>query len=348
MSTPTHDDAARVTERPAGNDGPADVVLDDFERRIRAPRVIRLQHIQDYGVIALGVVLFVYFSFTSGNFFTTENLLHIVYQNSIIGIIACVLTLTMISGNFDLSVGSSAILAGVVAAWVGLHWSVWLSLPAAIVVGVALGMGNGLVVARLKVDPFLTTLATALVFGGIALGLTGGFLITPKEGADVFTFLGQSNLFGVAYSTIIFVVVAVLAQLALTFTRFGRRLYAIGGNPIAARLAGVRNAGVVITAFALTGAASGLGGFLQTSFTGIGTAQPSANLALLAVSAVALGGTSIFGGSGAVWRTVVGVLILGMLSNGFDLAGVPTYWQQVVTGALIIGVISIQAMAQRR
>ncbi len=197
-------------------------------------------------------------------------------------------------------------------------------------------------------DPFLATLSTALVFGGIALGITGGFTITPTEGADIFTFLGQSGIFGVSYSTLIFVVVAVVSQFALSFTRFGRRVYATGGNPKAARLAGVRISGLVITTFALTGLACGLAGFLDASFTGIGSAASGPGLALTAISAVALGGTSIFGGSGAVWRTVVGVLILGMLSNGFDLAGVPNYWQQVVKGVLIIGVIALQALAQRR
>lgn len=341
MTSPIGNDTARAAREPGG-DGP------DFQRRVRAPRVIRLQHVQDYGIVTLGVVLFGYFSITSPNFFTGTNLLNIVYQNSVVGIVACVLTLTIISGNFDLSIGALFALAGVVAAWVGVHWSVWLSLPAALLVAAALGTANGLIVAKLRVDPFLATLSTALVFSGIALGITGGFLISPKENTEVFTFLGQSSIAGISYSTLLFVAVAVVSQLVLTFTRFGRRTFALGGNPIAARLSGVKVSGMVITTFALTGLACGLAGFLDASFTGTGSAGVGPDLALTAISAVALGGTSIFGGAGAVWRTVVGVLILGMLSNGFDLAGLPDYWQEVVKGVLIVGVIAIQAAAKGR
>lgn len=346
MTTPIRDEAGAPATAAAG--GPGDGRGGDFQRRVRTPRAIRLQHVQDYGIVVLGVVLFVYFSFTTDHFFTGINLLNIVYQNSVVGIVACVLTITIISGNFDLSVGALFALAGVVAAWVGLHWTVWLSLPLALLVATALGVGNGLIVARLRIDPFLATLSTALIFGGIALAITNGFLITPKEGADVFTFLGQSGVLGVSYSTLIFVAVAIVSQFALSFTPFGRRIYAIGGNPVAARLAGVKNQRLVIVTFALTGLACGLAGFLDASFTGTGSASVGPDLALTAISAVALGGTSIFGGSGAVWRTVVGVLILGMLSNGFDLAGLPNYWQQVVKGVLIVAVIAIQAAAKGR
>jgi len=320
----------------------------NYQRQVTTRRGLRLQHIQDYGIVALGILLFVYFSFTAEHFFTGVNLLNIVYQNSVVGIVACVLTITIISGNFDLSVGAMFALSGVIAAWVGVNWSVWLSLPVALIAATAMGLGNGVIVAKLRVDPFLTTLSTALIFGGIALGITGGFLIKPKEGADVFTFLGQSGVVGISYSTLIFVAVAAVSQFVLSFTKFGRRIYALGGNSVAARLSGVKIQGLVIATFALTGLASGLAGFLDASFTGTGSASVGPELALTAISAVALGGTSIFGGSGAVWRTVVGVLILGMLSNGFDLAGLPDYWQDVVKGALIVGVISIQAAAKGR
>lgn len=334
-------EAAAATQDPGTGGG-------DFQRRVRTPRAIRLQHVQDYGIVALGVALFAYFSLTTEHFFTGTNLLNIIYQNSVVGIVACLLTLTIISGNFDLSVGALFALSGVIAAWVAVNWSAWLSLPIALIAATALGVGNGLVVARLRVDPFLATLSSALIFGGIALGITNGFLITVKEGKEVFTFLGQSSVVGVSYSTLIFVLVAVASQFALSFTRFGRRIYALGGNPVAARLAGIKNQRMVVTTFALTGLACGLAGFLDASFTGTGSASVGPDLALTAISAVALGGTSIFGGSGAVWRTVVGVLILGMLSNGFDLAGLPNYWQQVVKGALIVGVIAVQAAAKGR
>jgi ribose transport system permease protein len=319
-----------------------------FVRRVETTRAVRAQRIQDYGILVLGAVIFVYFALTTGDFFTGDNLLNILNQNAEVGIAACAVTLTIISGNFDLSIGAIFALASVLAAWAAVHLGVWWCFPVALLSGTAMGLANGLLVAKLGVNAFLATLASALVFAGIALGVTGGFLIQPKNGTEVFTFLGQSKLASVNYSSIIFVLVAIACQFVLAYTPFGRRIYGMGDNRVAARLAGVRIAPMVIATFVITGLACGLSGLIDASFTGSGSADVGANLALTAVAAVALGGTSIFGGTGAVWRTVVGVLVLGMLSNGFDLAGLATYWQNVVVGALIIGAIALQSAVRRQ
>ncbi|MGH3301610.1 MAG: ABC transporter permease [Streptosporangiaceae bacterium] len=318
--------------------------------RIRSPRRIRAEHVRDYGIIAFAIALFIYFSIASNVFLTSQNLLNLVFQNATIGVAACAVTLTIIAGNFDLSLGSIFVLSEVLAAYAAVHYGVWWAFPVAIVSGAAMGLINGLLVTKLHVNAFLATLATALSFGGIAVGVTdGGLLITPTS--RVFTFIGQHRIGGVQYPVIIFAVVAIVLQLVLAYTVFGRHLYGIGGNRNAARLSGLKVDRTVIVTFVITGAACGLSGLIDASTTGSGTSDMSGlggSLALLAIAGVALGGSSIFGGLGSVWRTVLGVLILGAITNGFDLLAVPDYWQNVVRGALIITAVAIGTVIERR
>ena len=313
-------------------------------------RRIRAQHVRDYGIVVFAVALFIYFSIASSVFLTSQNLLNLVFQNATIGIAACAVTFTIIAGNFDLSLGAIFVLSEVLAAWAAVHWGVWWAFPVAIVSGMAMGLINGLLVTKLRVNAFLATLASALVFGGIAVGVTnGGLLITPSS--SVFTFLGQHRAGGIQYPVIIFVVVAIVLQLVLAYTVFGRHLYGVGDNRNAARLSGLKVDRTVIITFVLTGAACGLAGLIDASTTGSGTSDMSGlggSLALLAIAGVALGGSSIFGGVGSVWRTVLGVLMLGMITNGFDLLAVADYWQNIVRGILIIIAVAIGFAVDRR
>lgn len=241
-------------------------------------------------------------------------------------------------------------LSEVLGAWAAVHWGVWWTFPVAIGAGLAMGLINGLLVTKLRVNAFLATLASALTFGGIAVGVTsGGLLITPP--ARVFTFLGQHRAGGIQYPVIIFVLVAIVLQLVLAYTVFGRHLYGVGDNRNAARLSGLKVDRIVILTFVITGAACGLAGLLDSSMTGSGSSDTSGlggSLALLAIAGVALGGTSIFGGVGSVWRTVLGVMILAMITNGFDLLAVPDYWQNIVRGILIVIAVAISFVVDRR
>ncbi len=318
--------------------------------RMRSHRRITAQHVRDYGIVVFAIALFIYFSVASSVFFTSQNLLNILFQNATVGIAACAVTFTIIGGNFDLSLGSIFVLSEVLAAWAAVHWGVWWAFPIAIVSGVVMGLINGLLVTKLRVNAFLATLATALTFGGIAVGVTsGGLLITPTS--SVFTFLGQHRVAGIQYPVIIFAVVAIVLQLVLAYTVFGRHLYGVGDNRNAARLSGIKVDRTVIITFVITGAACGLAGLINASTTGSGSSDTSGlggSLALLAIAGVALGGSSIFGGVGSVWRTVLGVLILGIITNGFDLLAVPDYWQNIVRGILIILAVSISLVVDRR
>jgi ribose transport system permease protein len=318
--------------------------------RARPPRRIKAEHIRDYGIVVFAVALFCYFAVASSVFLTWQNLLNLVFQNATLGIAACAVTFTIIAGNFDLSLGAIFVLSEVLGAWVAVHWGVWWAFPVAIGSGLAMGLTNGLLVTKLRVNAFLATLASALTFGGIAVGVTGGgLLITPTS--RVFTFLGQHRAGGIQDPVIIFVVVAVVLQLVLAYTVFGRHLYGVGDNRNAARLSGLKVDRIVILTFVITGAACGLAGLLDSSITGSGSSDTSGlggSLALLAIAGVALGGTSIFGGVGSVWRTVLGVLILAMITNGFDLLAVPDYWQDIVRGILIVIAVAISSVVDRR
>ena len=318
--------------------------------RVRSARRIRAEHIRDYGVVVFAGALFIYFTVATSVFLTSQNLLNILFQNATIGIAACAVTFTIIAGNFDLSLGSIFVLSEVLAAWAAVHMGVWWAFPVAIVSGMVMGLINGLLVTKLRVNAFLATLATALSFGGIAVGVThGGLLITPSS--SVFTFIGQHRAGGIQYPVIIFAAVAIVLQLVLAYTIFGRHLYGVGDNRNAARLSGLKVDRTVIITFVITGAACGLSGLIDASTTGSGTSDTSGlggSLALLAIAGVALGGSSIFGGVGSVWRTVLGVLMLGMITNGFDLLAVQDYWQNIVRGILIIIAVAIGLVIERR
>ena len=331
---------------PAGDPAGADGIA---VPRVRSRR-IKAEHIRDYGIVVFAVALFCYFTVASPDFLTWQNLLNLVFQNATLGIAACAVTYTIIAGNFDLSLGAIFVLSEVLGAWAAVHWGVWWAFPVAIGSGLAMGLINGLLVTKLRVNAFLATLASALTFGGIAVGVTsGGLLITPP--ARVFTFLGQHRAGGIQYPVIIFVLVAIVLQLVLAYTVFGRHLYGVGDNRNAARLSGLKVDRIVILTFVITGAACGLSGLLDSSMTGSGSSDTSGlggSLALLAIAGVALGGTSIFGGVGSVWRTVLGVMILAMITNGFDLLAVPDYWQDIVRGILIVIAVAISFVVDRR
>ena len=237
--------------------------------RVRGQRRIKAEHVRDYGIVVFAIGLFIYFTIASPVFLTKNNLLNLVFQNATIGVAACAVTLTIIAGNFDLSLGSIFVLSEVLAAYAAVHMGVVWAFPVALLSGAAMGAINGLLVTKLRINAFLATLASALTFGGIAVGVThGGLLITPTS--SVFTFIGQQRVAGVQYPVIIFAVVAIVLQLVLAYTVFGRHLYGVGGNRDAARLSGIKVHRTVIITFVITGAACGLAGLIDASTTGFG------------------------------------------------------------------------------
>ena len=321
---------------------------------------VRAEHIRDYGILVVFLAMFLFLTFKSPVFLTKDNLLNLLYNNSGVGIAACAVTVVVIAGNFDLSIGGIFIFSALLAAWVAVHWNIWLAFPVALAAGAAMGLTNGLLVTKLRVNAFLATLASSLVFFGMDKLVSNGQAIyigqgngsTPHD-ADIWTFLGQNKLGGsngVQYPVIVFVVVAVVLQVLLWRTVFGRHVYGVGGNREAARLSGLKVDRIIIITFVIAGLAAGIAGLLEYSAQAQGSPgdNTSQALALSAIAGVALGGTSIFGGVGSVWRTVIGVLMLGMITNGFNLLGVRDFYQDIVRGSLIVAAVAIGSIVERR
>jgi ribose transport system permease protein len=323
-------------------------------------RRIRAEHIRDYGILVVFLTMFLFLTFKSPVFLTKDNLLNLLYNNAAVGIAACAVTLVVIGGNFDLSLGGIYILSALLAAWVGVHWDIWLAFPVALLAGATMGLINGLLITKLRVNAFLATLASGLVYFGIDKAISGGQAIYPGTGSggtvhegNIWTFLGQNRVGGqngVQYSVIFFAVAAIVFQVVLARTVFGRHIYGVGGNREAARLSGLKVDRVVIATFIIAGFASGLAGLLDYSAQGQGSPGDPTSQAfpLVCIAAVALGGTSIFGGVGAVWRTVIGVLMLGLITNGFNLLGVPDFYQDIVRGSLIVVAVALGSLAERK
>lgn len=336
-----------MSAQPASGLPPAGEPLPDAPAaRPWVGRRVRAEHIRDYGILVVTATLFIGLAIASDAFLTSSNLLNILYQNAPVGIMACAVTLVIIAGFFDLSLGAMYALTAVCAAEVALHVSPALGLAAGIVGGGALGLANGLIVTRLRVNAFLGTLATSLVFRGVAVAITGGFLV--QVSSTTFTWVGREKIGDVPWSVIIFVVVAVFLQFILARTVFGRYVYAIGGNRDAADLSGVRVDAVAVATFVIAGLAAGLAGVIDASTTGSGDSSSGLGLELTAIAAVALGGTSIYGGVGSVWRTVVGVILFALITNGFNLLGVQPFYQDISKGVLVVLAVALGSVVERR
>jgi ribose transport system permease protein len=301
--------------------------------------------LRDYAIVLSFLALFATLSITSDVFLTRANILNLLDQSTTVGIIACAGTLVIIAGGFDLSVGAVYAIAGVVAAKAALAVDPVFGLLIGVAVGLGLGVLNGAIVTIGRVNSFIATLASSIVIRGAAVAITAGTLITVDD--STFAALGSNKFAGVKYSTWIFFAVILLTWFILHRTALGRYIYAVGGNPEAARLSGIRVGTIRTTTFALSGLAAGLAGVLITSRNITGQGDSGMGLELDAIAAVVIGGTSIVGGGGAIWRTVVGVLLLAMIGNGFNLLNLDPIYQQMVKGGIILLAVVVDSRARR-
>lgn len=305
----------------------------------------RVNIFRDYGIAVSFLALFIVLSVSSDAFLTKTNLLNILEQWAPVGIIACGGTLVLIAGGFDLSVAAVAALSGVIAAKVAQVYGVAPALVLGALTGLLVGVFNGLLATVGRVNAFIATLATSIMFRGIAAAITGGALISVETPA--YSKLGLERFLGINISVYLFAAVVVLSSLALTRTRFGRHVYATGGNQVAARLSGIRVNVVRTATFAISGLCAGLAGLIISSRVSTGQADAAQGVELQAIAAIVIGGTSILGGEGAVWRTVLGVGLFAMINNGFNLLNVNPTYQQVFTGAIIIIAVMGDAWIRR-
>lgn len=314
----------------------------------RLARHVNIAVIRDYGVVFAFVALFVTLSVTSSAFFTWANLKNLAFQTTPVGIIAIGGTFVFIAGGFDLSVGAisgfGAILAG--KAFLATGVGVWGSMILGVLVGLGCGIGNGLLVTLGKVNAFIATLATSIVIYGFAQVVTSGNLVSVE--ANRWSTLGLGNAWGINYPIFVWLAFALAGGFLLSSTRFGRYVYAAGGNAEAARLAGVRVNVIRAATFAISGLSAGIAGVIL--FSEVQTAQWNANQGIEfdAITAIVLGGTSLLGGEGAIWRAVLGAFFLQMIGNGFDLLGTSPEWQYVIKGLILAAAVSLDAWARRR
>jgi len=306
---------------------------------------IRPDILRNYGTVIAFVVLFVVLSLTSSAFLSLRNLHNIVDQSAHIGIVACAMTIVIIGGCFDLSVGATFAIAGSLAAIIARAGYTEIGILTGLLVGLALGLINGGIITLLRINSFIATLATSLVIRGLALVLTGGLLIIVSD--PKFALLGQGRFLEIKYPVFIFIAFVVVTWFILSRTTFGRYVYAVGGNAEAARLSGVRVGLIRTLTFCLTGLAAGLAGVITVSRIAQGVADIGVGVELDAIAATVIGGTSILGGEGAIWRTVVGVLLLRLIGNGFNLLNVPPFYQSIFQGVIIIFAVSLDTLSRR-
>ena len=296
----------------------------------------------EYAVLLLLAAVLIALAILSPSFFTFGNIVNILNQNAPLVIIASAGTFVIISGAFDLSTGAIYSVAGVVSAWLAVTTgNVALALAAAPVVGIVLGAFNGTVITRLRVHSFLATLASSMIFTTIAVLITGGSLITVTTPG--FTVLGRNRVGGIFIAVFVMIVAVAILWFVLSRTVFGRRVYAVGGNAEAAELSGIRVDRTRILVFVISGLAAGTAAAIGVSRIASGQPLAGAGLELSAIAAVILGGTSIYGGIGAVWRSVAGVFLIALIGNGFDLLNLNPQLKDMVTGFIILAAVGLAA-----
>jgi ribose/xylose/arabinose/galactoside ABC-type transport system permease subunit len=299
-----------------------------------------------YGLMLALVVICVAMSVASPRFLTMGNLINVVRQISLNGILAVGVTYVLLTGGVDLSLGSVVALAGVVAACFAHpgQWPLFVPVLAGILAGTACGVVNGFVITRGRVPSFIVTLGMMTVARGLALVVSGGKPVSNLS--RQFTSLG-GDLFGFPIPILVLLAVAFVSWVFLARTRPGRYIYAVGGNEAAARASGIDVRAIKTFAYTVCGALAGLAGVVLASR--ITTGQPNAAIAyeLDAIAAVVIGGTSLSGGVGGVGGTLLGALLMGVINNGLDLLNVSSYYQQIVKGMIIVGAVWLDKPEER-
>ncbi|MEH0673838.1 ribose ABC transporter permease [Vibrio scophthalmi] len=294
--------------------------------------------IEQKSLIAL-LFLIVVVSFLNPNFFTLDNILNILRQTSVNAIIAVGMTLVILTAGIDLSVGSVLALCGAFAAsMIALEVPVLIAVPTALLAGAALGAISGIIIAKGKVQAFIATLVTMTLLRGVTMVYTDGRPISTgfTDTADAFAWFGTGYALGIPVPVWLMVVVFAAAWYLLNHTRFGRYVYALGGNESATRLSGINVDRVKIGVYAICGLLAALAGIIITSR--LSSAQPTAGMGyeLDAIAAVVLGGTSLMGGKGRIMGTLIGALIIGFLNNALNLLDVSSYYQMIAKAVVIL------------
>ena len=297
----------------------------------------RLGWLTQYGIIIAFILLCVALTFLNKYFLTPENISNILLQTSINGILAMGMTLVILTGGIDLSVGSVLAFSSIVAATFVTGdnpQSPLVALLVGIVTGAVLGLINGCIIAYLKIPPFVATLGMLSVARGLTYAYTGGMPVPNLS--ESFLNLGEGSFLGVPVPVLIFLLIFAILWVVLNHTSYGRSIYAVGGNVKSARTAGISTNPVTASVYVIAGLLAGLGGLILTARTSSALPQAGVSYELDAIAAVVIGGTSLSGGVGSIAGTLLGALIIGTINNGLDLLGVSSAYQQIVKGCIIV------------
>lgn len=289
------------------------------------------------------LVEIIYFACTNKHFFNFNNFLNIGLYAAIIGVISCSVTFINISGMIDLSVGSQIAVSGMVAAVLlekGYPW--YVAVIAALLAGALCGAVNGFFVTKLKLNAFITTIATMQIFRGVAYLLTNGMSLAVSD--ESFLFIGRGYILGLPMSLLIMIVAFVAFHLISKYTVFGRNIYMIGGNAQASFLSGISVNSIRFRLYLLNGLMAGVSGVLMSAQTGSGIPSAAATYNTTALSAVILGGAALTGGKGTIFGTFLGSMVLAILTNGMTMNGIGAYWQEITIGLVLVVAVSIDAI----
>jgi ribose/xylose/arabinose/galactoside ABC-type transport system permease subunit len=315
--------------------------------RVRLEDRLRRVNLSSIGLISVILLMVVVFSLMNPNFISETNLRNVSRQIAILGIVACGQTMVILSGGFDLSVGMVIGLVSVLASMVLAEYGLWPGIIAGLLFGLGIGVVNGLMVATAKLPAFIATLAMWSAARGLALIISGGMPITDLPLS--FSYVGAGQFFTIPVPAFIAGVVFILCAFLMRRTTFGRYVYAMGGNEEAAVNAGVPVARYKIAVWSFHGMLVGLAAVVLTSRAVSGHATLGEGLELESIAATVIGGTALGRGRGGIFNTFLGVLAMGILTNGLNLINVSTYYQMVAIGLIIAGAVYVdQLRAQRR
>jgi ribose transport system permease protein len=309
-----------------------------------------MEKISDFSLAIVFIIEVIIFSQLSPYFFSADNLLNVTLQASITAIIAAGMTFVILTAGIDLSVGSLVAFSGVLtASMLKIDMPLFLVFPIALLGGILFGVVSGwtagIFVTKFNITPFIVTLALMTIWRGAAFVYTQGRPVW--ELPDAFSYLGEGRILGIPFPTIIMIIVFVVSHIVLTKTKFGRYVYAVGGNLEAARLAGINVNFILISVYIISGVLSAISGILLASRVNSG--QPNAGLMyeLDVIAAVVVGGTSLFGGRGTIIGTFIGAMLIAVLRNGLNLLNVGSYIQQIVVGVVILLAVLLDQLRQK-
>ncbi len=307
------------------------------------PRSLNISNLlHRYGTVAILIALLIVATSMSNVFLTERNIINVLRQSAGTSLMAIGMLFVILTRGIDLSVGSIAALGSVLSAILIQQYGTGVSVGGALLAGAGCGLISGVLVAFLKLPPFVTTLAMMTVARGLSLIVSTGQPIQMGDAGALVTAFGSGSVAGLPYPVVLMAVVFVIAGIVLNYTRFGRLVKAIGSNVEAVRLSGIPVAFYTTSVYVISGVLAAAAGIVSTSRTGIGSANIGVGAELDAIAAVVIGGASLMGGRGGVFNTFIGVIVLGIIANMMNLARVPGYHQQVFMGCIIIGAMLLQ------